>query len=80
MSMDIELLKAVEEKAKELKCDEIWEALATTHPYSEKQNSEYDAFGFYEKHRYTYDSSSPVEWRPDSTITISCYLFRKKLT
>jgi hypothetical protein len=79
MSMDIELLKAVEQKAKELNCDEVWEALAITHPYSENQNSEYDAFGFYEKNGYSYDRLNPIEWKPDTIITIPCYLFRKKL-
>lgn len=80
MSADIELLKAVELKAKELNCDEVWEALATTHPYSKKENSEYDAFGFYKKNGYSYDRSNSIEWKPDATITIPCYLFRKNLS
>ena len=79
MSMDTELLKSVEQKAKELNYDEVWEALATTHPYSNEQNSEYDSFGFYEKHGYSYDRSKLIEWKPDTTITIPCYLFRKRI-
>ena len=79
MSMDTELLKAIEQKAKDLNCDEVWEALATTHPYSNEQNSEYDAFGFYEKHGYSSDRSNLIEWKPDASITIPCYMFRKRL-
>lgn len=80
MSVDAELLKTVEQKAKELECEEVWEALATNHPYSETSNVEYDAFGFYEKNGYMYDRSNLIEWKPDATISIPCYLFRKKLT
>lgn len=80
MSMDIELLKAIECKAVELNCDEIWEALASTHPYSEVSDANFDAFGFYEKNGYSYDRSNLIEWKPDTTISIPCYLFRKKLT
>lgn len=79
MSMDTALLKVVEDKAVELNCEEVWEALATTHPYSETSNVEYDAFGFYKKNGYSYDRSNLIEWKPDSTFTIPCYLFRKKL-
>lgn len=79
MSMDTELLKSVEQKANESGCLEVWEALASNHPYSEKSNVEYDAFGFYEKNGYMYDRSNLIEWKPDSTIAIPCYLFSKKL-
>lgn len=79
MSIDIELLKAIESKAVEFNCEEVWEALATTHPYSETSNAKFDAFGFYEKYGYMYDSSNLLEWKPDPTINIPCYLFRKKL-
>ncbi len=80
MSMDRELLKAVEQKAKELNCDEVWEALATTHPYSENVNSEYDAFGFYRKSGYSFELSNLIVWKPDSATSIPCYLFRKTMT
>lgn len=78
MGMDTELLKTVEQKASELECDEVWEALATKHPYSKDQNSRYDAFGFYEKNGYSYDRSNLIVWKPDINISIPCYLFRKK--
>ncbi|MBP9703030.1 hypothetical protein KBD69_05105 [Candidatus Woesebacteria bacterium] len=77
--MDTELLKSVEQKAKELNCDEVWEALAITHPYSRERNSEYDAFRFYENNGYSYDRSNLIEWKPDDSITIPCYLFRKRI-
>lgn len=79
MSMDKKLIETVESKAKDLGCDEVWEALATTHPYSKAVNPEYDAFGFYNKNNYTFDPSSLIEWRPDDTVSIPCYLFRKEL-
>lgn len=80
MRMDGELLKSTELKAKELHCDEVWEALATNHPYSDQVNTEHDAFGFYVKSGYTFDRLNHVDWKPDATIAIPCYLFRKNLT
>lgn len=78
-STDTELLKAVEEHARGKSCSEVWEALAIEHPYSSSVNPEYDAFGFYGKHGYSYDPNNTVKWQPDESISIDCYLFKKSL-
>jgi hypothetical protein len=80
MQMDSVLLKVIEQKATELGCNEVWEALAVEHPYSKSLNPEYDAFGFYQTSGYCYDENSLLTWKPNTTISIPCYLFRKKVT
>lgn len=78
-SVDEALLAAVETKAKELECVAVWESLAVDHPYSKNQNPEFDAFGFYHAHGYTYDRTKTLTWLPDSKTSVHCYLFRKEL-
>jgi hypothetical protein len=80
MTIDQALLSAIELKAKELECDEVWEALATDHPYSKESNPKHDAFRFYETNGYSYDENNLLTWKPDIIISIPCYLFRKKCT
>ena len=79
MKMDTELFKAVEHIAKQSGCIEIWEALATTHPYSLGVNKEHDAFGFYLSNNFSFDNQNTISWSPDPNVSIPCYLFRKKL-
>ncbi len=78
-SDDASLLTAVEQKANELQCLEMWEALATDHPYKIENNAEFDAFGFYISHGFTVDYAQTVFWQPTNDISIPCYMFRKKL-
>ena len=73
------LLAAIENKAKELLCTEIWEALATNHPYKKEINPAFDAFGFYESQGYIFDRNNLVTWVPNSTISIPCYIFKKQI-
>jgi hypothetical protein len=70
------LLASIENKARELNCMEIWEALAINHPYKKENNKNFDAFGFYESQGYTFDKNL-LTWEPNSTISIPCYVFRK---
>lgn len=79
MKMDQELVNTIEIKAKELHCDEIWEALAIKHPYCEKMNKKHDAFGFYMMNGFVFDDTNILTWKPDKTISIPCYLLRKKI-
>lgn len=78
-SADTELIKAVEEYAKTRYCTEVWEALAIEHPYSSNRNPDYDAFGFYTNHGYSYNTNATVKWQPNESTTIECYLFKKAL-
>lgn len=79
MEMDQKLLSNVEKKAKDLNCNEVWEALSTTHPYGQDNNPAHDAFGFYESQGYTFDKQNIIYWQPNEDIKISCYLLRKKI-
>ncbi|MDA1079151.1 MAG: hypothetical protein O2840_00450 [bacterium] len=76
MSSDEALLSAVEQTARRLKCEKIWEALSVDHPFSTKNNSQHDTFGFYEKNGYTINAEK-VLWRPNSLTTIPCFLLSK---
>ena len=75
--IDEKLIEIVETKAKELECIELWEALSITHPYSKENNNDFDAFGFYISHGFTYDKTQTIDWQPDTSVSIPCYLFRK---
>lgn len=76
---DTVLLTAVEQKAKSLKCTEVWEALSIDHPYKKENNIKFDAFGFYEQHGYVVEKNNPLTWQPGKDISIPCYVFRKIL-
>jgi hypothetical protein len=78
-SADIFLLSAVEKKAIELGCSEIWEALAVNHPYSKVLRPDFDAFGFYTSSDFIIDATAKIVWSPNPQFAIPCYLFRKKL-
>lgn len=78
-SMDKELLKALEKKAKDLGCKEVWEALSKDHPYSNMQNANFDAFGFYLSQGYDLDEATHLIWQPSEEVSISCFLFRKRI-
>lgn len=78
-SIDTLLLSAVEKKAKELECNEIWEGLAQNHPYSTQQNPQFDAFGFYVSHGFNRESVKDFAWSPNKSLSIPCFLFRKKI-
>lgn len=79
-SIDSALLQAIEQKAKELHCHEIWEGLSIDHPYKTENNPQFDAFGFYTSHGgFTVDMENPLKWEPSSEVSIPCYLFRKKM-
>lgn len=77
--LDAFLLGALEEKARELHCIEIWEALAKDHPYKKENNPKFDAFDFYVAHGFTYDDDIDFTWQPNANTSIGCYLFRKKM-
>ena len=76
---DAQLLAALEKVAMQLRCLEIWEALAVNHPYNKLVHPNFDAFGFYKSSGFTIDSSAEMVWSPNSQVAIPCYLFRKKL-
>lgn len=78
-SADEALLQAIEQKARELRCSEIWEGLAQEHPYKKEINPEFDAYGFYESHGYIKDTPEGFAWEPSKELSIPCVLFRKPL-
>ncbi len=77
---DKALLLALEERAKESGCSEVWEALAINHPYKKENNSNFDAFGFYESQGYKTDENRYLSWQPNANTSIPCFLFRKKIS
>lgn len=79
-SADEVLLKAVEQKAKELGCTEVWEGLAVDHPYKKENKPEFDAYGFYENNGYRKDVVQGFAWQPNEELSIPCVLFRKKIS
>lgn len=79
MKTDEVLLQAIESKALELGCNEVWEALSIDHPFRKENNEKFDAYGFYERRGYYASKDNILIWTPDSKTKISCFLFRKKL-
>lgn len=78
-SADAALIRAVEQLALQKGVYEVVEALDHQHPYSQHQNREFDAFGFYVAQGYTIDVATQLFWQPSEWLSVACVVFRKKL-
>lgn len=79
ISADVALLQAIEQLAIQKAIYEVAEALDKHHPYSDKERTEFDAFGFYAEHGYTIDAATHLVWQPSEVVNIDCLVFRKRL-
>jgi hypothetical protein len=76
--VDQELLNALEIKAQEIGCTQIWEALAVDHPYRTENNPQFDVFGFYLSAGFRAEEEK-LAWQPSPETKIDCAVISKSI-